>query len=175
MRGFQPGAHIVPKYADGGLVQRALGLLGGRKKQIVAVKGEVIMEVKPIRDNASYRAALRQVSALIDRDPSPQSPEGELLEVLGTLVQAYEEAHYPIAAPDPISAIKFMMEQKGMSVKDMVPYIGPSNRVYEVLNGKRQLSMDMVRRLLTLGIPASSLIGSPMPVRQMSARELEVA
>ena len=133
------------------------------------------MEVKPIRDNASYRAALRQVSALIDRDPSPQSPGGELLEVLGTLVQAYEEAHYPIAAPDPISAIKFMMEQKGMSVKDMVPYIGPSNRVYEVLNGKRQLSMDMVRRLLTLGIPASSLIGSPMPVRQKPPRELEVA
>lgn len=74
------------------------------------------MQVRPIRDEAGYRAALRQVSTLIDLDPSPDSSEGELLEVLGILVQAYEEVHYPIAAPDPISTIKFVMEPRDMSL-----------------------------------------------------------
>ena len=121
------------------------------------------MEVRAIRNEATYRAALAQVSALIDLDPAPETPEGEALEVLGTLVQAYEARHWPISAPDPIEAIKFRMDQDGLTVADLVPYIGPRHRVYEVLGGKRPLTMHMIRRLLTLGIPASSLVGPAEP------------
>ena len=108
---------------------------------------------------ADYLAALDQVSALIDVDPSPDTPDGERLDVLGTLVQAYEAKHYPIDPPDPIDAIKFRMDQSGMGVKDLVPYIGPLNRVYEVLSYKRPLSLSMIRRLSDgLHIPAEVLI-----------------
>lgn len=119
------------------------------------------MEVRAIRSEAIYRATLAEVSALVDLDPQPDSPEGEKLEVLSTLVEAYEQRHYPMAPPAPIDAIRFHMDQTGMGVADLVPYIGPRNRVYEVLNGTRPLTMPMIRRLLTLGIPASSLVGQP--------------
>jgi HTH-type transcriptional regulator/antitoxin HigA len=122
------------------------------------------MEIRAIRSEATYRAMLAEVSTLVDIDPQPDSPEGERLEVLSTLVEAYEHAHYPIAPPDPIEAIRFHMDQTGMSIVDLVPYIGPRHRVYEVLNGKRPLTMPMIRRLLNLGIPASSLVGQPEPV-----------
>jgi len=122
------------------------------------------MEVHPIRTDADYRAALAVVSDLIDLDPAPDTPEGGRLEVIGTLVEAYERQHYPIDPPDPIDAIKFRMEHAGLTVADMVPYIGPRHRVYEVLTGKRPLTMHMIRRLMTLGIPASSLVGKPEPV-----------
>lgn len=121
------------------------------------------MEVRAIRNEATYRATLAQVSALIDLDPAPETPEGEQLEVLGTLVQAYEAQHYPIVPPDPIEAIKFHMDNTGLCVGDLVPYIGPRHRIYEVLNGTRPLTLHMIRRLLTLGIPASSLVGQPEP------------
>ncbi len=121
------------------------------------------MEIKAIRTEADYLAALREVSALIDLDPASDSPEGERLEVLGTLVQAYEAKHYPIDPPDPIEAIKFRMDQSGLSVKDLVPYIGPPNRVYEVLSYKRPLSLNMIRRLSEgLHIPAEVLIRAPI-------------
>ena len=121
------------------------------------------MEIKAIRTEADYLAALREVSALIDLDPASDSPEGERLEVLGTLVQAYEAKHYPIDPPDPIEAIKFRMDQSGLSVKDLVPYIGPLNRVYEVLSYKRPLSLNMIRRLSEgLHIPAEVLIRAPI-------------
>lgn len=117
------------------------------------------MEVKAIRTEADYFEALRQVSALIDLDPDRDSPEGERLEVIGTLVQAYEAQHYPIDPPDPIEAIRFRMDQSGMTVKDLVPFIGPLNRVYEVLARKRPLTLHMIRRLNKgMGIPAEVLI-----------------
>lgn len=117
------------------------------------------MEIKALRTEADYLAALREVSALIDLDPAADSAEGERLDVLGTLVQAYETKHHPIDPPDPIEAIKFRMEQAGMTVKDLVPYIGPLNRVYEVLSYKRSLSLSMIRRLSEgLHIPAEVLI-----------------
>jgi HTH-type transcriptional regulator/antitoxin HigA len=117
------------------------------------------MEIKAIRTEQDYLAALREVSALIDSDPSPDSPDGERLDVLATLVQAYEAKHHPIDPPDPIDAIKFRMEQSNLTVKDLVPYIGPLNRVYEVLNYKRPLSLNMIRRLSEgLQIPAEVLI-----------------
>ncbi len=117
------------------------------------------MEIKAIRSETDYSAALREVSALIDLDPAADTPEGERLDVLGTLVQAYEAKHYPIDPPDPIDAIKFRMDQAGLTVKDLVPYIGPINRVYEVLSHKRSLSLNMIRRLSEgLHIPAEVLI-----------------
>ena len=117
------------------------------------------MEIRPIHTKAEYRAALKVVSALIDMDPKRGTPEGDQLEVLGTLVEAYEAKHYPIELTDPIEAIKFRMEQQGLSAKDLKPMIGGLNRVYEVLNRKRPLSVSMVRRLNAgLGISAECLI-----------------
>ena len=121
------------------------------------------MEIKAIRSEPDYLAALREVAALIDLDPAADSPDGDRLDVLGTLVQAYEARHYPIGPPDPIEAIKFRMDQSGLSVKDLVPYIGPPNRVYEVLSYKRPLSLNMIRRLNEgLHIPAEVLIRAPI-------------
>ena len=117
------------------------------------------MEISAIRTEDDYLSALREVSALIDLDPCADTPEGERLDVLGTLVQAYEAKNHAIDPPDPIEAIKFRVEQAGMNVKDLVPYIGPLNRVYEVLAYKRPLSLNMIRRLSEgLHIPAEVLI-----------------
>jgi len=117
------------------------------------------MDIRPIRTEADCNVALKEISALLDTDPEPGTPEGDRLDILATLVKAYEAKHVPIAAPDPVEAIKFRMEQGGLSVKDLEPLIGKSNRVYEVLNRKRQLTLAMIRRLhRRLGIPAQVLI-----------------
>jgi HTH-type transcriptional regulator/antitoxin HigA len=117
------------------------------------------MDIQPIRTEADYKAALRQISTLMEADPELGTPEGDRLDILATLVQAYEARHFPIGAPDPIEAIKFRMEQSGLTVKDLEPIIGRSNRVYEVLNRKRPLTLAMIRRLhRSLGIPAEVLI-----------------
>src|SRR3990172_13437272 len=90
------------------------------------------------------------------------TPEGERLDVLATLVEAYENKHYRFDLPDPVEAIKFRMEQKGMTPKDLVPMIGRINRVYEVLSRKRPLTLAMIQRLHSeLGIPAECLIKQP--------------
>ena len=115
------------------------------------------MNIRPVKTKADYRAALREVEALMaaERD----TPEGERLDVLVTLVEAYEHRHYPLDLPDPVEAIRFRMEQKGMTPKDLVPMIGQINRVYEVLNRRRPLTLAMIQRLHSeLGIPAESLI-----------------
>ena len=117
------------------------------------------MEITPIRTETDYRAALRVVSTLVDQDPSPDSPEGERLDVLSTLIEAYERKHHPIDLPDPVEAIKFRMDQAGLSIKDLEPMIGQPNRVYEVLNHKRPLTLRMIRNLnKSLGISAEVLI-----------------
>ena len=119
------------------------------------------MNLRPVRTQSDYRAALRELSAYFDHEPAPGSPEGDRFEILATLVEAYEAKHFPIEAPDPIEAIRFRMEQGGLTVKDLVPSIGQPNRVYEVLNRKRGLTIEMIRNLhRNLGIPAESLIGS---------------
>ena len=117
------------------------------------------MEIRPVRTKADYKAALEEISTLMDSDPAPGTPEGDRLDILATLVQAYEARHVPITAPDPVEAIKFRMDQGGLSVKDLEPMIGNSNRVYEILNRKRPLTLAMIRRLHQgLGIPAEVLI-----------------
>ena len=115
------------------------------------------MEIKPIRTKADHRAALKEIETLMFARRG--TPEGERLDVLVTLVEAYERKHFPMDLPDPVEAIRFSMEQKGLTAKDLVPMIGQLNRVYEVLNGKRPLTLQMIRRLHRgLGIPAESLI-----------------
>ena len=118
------------------------------------------MNIHPIRTKADYKRALREVSAYFNDEPEPGSEDGDRFEILTTLVEAYEAKHFRIEAPDPIEAIRFRMEQGGLSVKDLVPSIGQPNRVYEVLNRKRGLTLEMIRNLhRNLGIPAESLIG----------------
>ena len=115
------------------------------------------MDIKPIRTKADYRAAMKEIEALMNAEPD--TPEGERLDVLATLVEAYERRHFPMDLPDPVEAIKFRMEQSGLGPKDLVPMIGQLNRVYEVLARKRPLTLKMVWRLhRDLGIPAESLI-----------------
>jgi HTH-type transcriptional regulator/antitoxin HigA len=117
------------------------------------------MDIRPIHTADDCKAALKEISTLMDSDPAAGTPEGDRLDILATLVKAYEAKHVPIAAPDSVEAIKFRMEQSGLSVKDMEPLIGKSNRVYEVLNRKRPLTLAMIRRLhRKLGIPAEVLI-----------------
>ena len=120
------------------------------------------IQLIPIRTEDDYKAALKAVEAVFDAptEPDPDSDEGARFEALITLIEAYERKHYPIDPPDPIEAIKFRMDQGGLTVKDLEPMIGKSNRVYEVLSGKRNLTLPMIRRLhRDLGIPAESLIG----------------
>lgn len=115
------------------------------------------MEIKPIKSEADYRQTLAEIETLMTA--APDTPEGERLDVLVTLVEAYEAKHFPLDLPDPVEAIRYAMEQKGLSVRDLEPMIGRSNRVYEVLNRKRPLTLKMVWRLHKgLGIPAESLI-----------------
>lgn len=125
------------------------------------------MDIKPIRTDDDYRAALREVESLMLAEFG--SPEGDRLDVLATLVEAYESKHFPMELPDPVDAIKFSMDQKGLTPKDLEPMIGRLNRVYEVLSGKRSLTLPMIWRLHEgLGIPAESLIKPPNKVHLAS-------
>lgn len=115
------------------------------------------MDIKPIRTKADYRAALKQVEKLMSAKAN--TAEGEKLDVLVTLVEAYERKHYPLDPPDPAAAIKFEMDQQSLTVKDLESVIGKPNRVYEILSYKRPLTLQMIQRLhSSLGIPAESLI-----------------
>jgi len=115
------------------------------------------MDIKLIKTDADYRAALAAIETLMAA--TLDSPEGERLELLVTLVEAYERDHYPMDLPDPVEAIRFEMEQNGLTPKDLEPMIGRSNRVYEILSRKRPLTLKMIWRLhRDLGIPAESLI-----------------
>jgi HTH-type transcriptional regulator/antitoxin HigA len=115
------------------------------------------MEIRPIRTEADYEAALAEIERLFDA--APNTPENDRLDVFTTLVEAYEARHYPIPEPDPVEAIKYYMESRGLSRADLEPYIGGRARVAEVLNRKRALSLNMIRRLYAgLGIPAEVLV-----------------
>lgn len=115
------------------------------------------MDIKPVRTKADYRAALKSVEALMGA--KARTLEGDKLEVLVTLIEAYERQHFSMELPDAVEAIKFRMEQQGLTPKDLVPLIGRSSRVYEVLSRRRGLTLAMIQRLhLGLGIPAESLL-----------------
>ena len=120
-----------------------------------------MMDIKPIKNEADYRAALQEVEQLMLAQPD--TAEGEKLDVMVTLIEAYEAKHFPMDLPDPVEAIKFEMERQCLTVKDLEPMIGKSNRVYEILNYKRSLTLKMIWRLHQgLGIPAESLIKPPV-------------
>ena len=120
------------------------------------------MEIRPIRNDDDYKSALRELSPYFDNEPKANTQAGDRFEVLLTLVEAYEAKHFPIDLPDPVEAIKFRMDQEGLSPKDLVPLIGRLNRVYEILNRKRPLTLNMIWKLHeALGIPAESLIRPP--------------
>ncbi len=117
------------------------------------------MNVNPIRTKDDYRAALAVVSKLVDKDPSPGTPDGDRLDVLATLVEAYEAKHYPIPAPDPIEFLQHVMESRGLTRKDLEPCIGSRARVSEILNRARPLTLTMIRRLSdALNLPADVLV-----------------
>jgi HTH-type transcriptional regulator/antitoxin HigA len=115
------------------------------------------MDIKPIRGEADYEKALRRVEVLWN---SPErSAESDELDILATLIEAYEQEHYPIELPDPIEAIKFRLEQMGKNSSALIGVIGQRTRVYEVMQGKRPLSLNMIRNLHEkFDIPAEVLI-----------------
>jgi HTH-type transcriptional regulator/antitoxin HigA len=118
------------------------------------------MDVKPIKTKEDYRATLQEIELLMTAEPDTSA--GERLDVLVTLVEAYERRHFPLDLPDPVEAIKFAMDQRGWSAKDIEPMIGRSNRVHEVLSHRRPLTLRMIWNLhKELGIPAESLIKPP--------------
>ena len=115
------------------------------------------MDIKPIRTEKDYEDALKEIERLWGAPYG--SPEGDKLDVLVTLVEAYEERHYPIPPPDPIEAILHHMESQGLSRRDLEPYLGSRARVSEILSRKRPLSLDMIRKLQSgLGISADILV-----------------
>ncbi len=122
------------------------------------------MNIKPVRTKADHRAALKEIESLMNARAN--TPEGERLDILVTLVEAYERKHVPMDMPDPVEAIKFAMEQRGLTVKDLESMIGRTNRIYEVINRKRPRTLRMIWRLHQgLGIPAECLI-KPSDERQ---------
>ncbi|HEY2033140.1 MAG TPA: helix-turn-helix domain-containing protein [Rhizomicrobium sp.] len=121
--------------------------------------------IKPIRTKADHKRALAEVEQLWGAKSG--TPDGDRLDILATLIEAFEAQHYPMDPPDPIEAIRFRMESQGLTRKDLEEMIGTRTRVAEVLNGKRSLSIGMIRRLHTkLGIPAEVLI---RPSRRQAA------
>ena len=120
------------------------------------------MDLFPIRNDCDHRRALDRFSSLADPEPEPGSAQEATLEALAILIDAYERKRFPIEEPDPIDYLKWMIDQRDLSISDLVPFIGQPNRVYEVLSGKRGLSIQMIRRLHRgLGIPLEILIAEP--------------
>lgn len=119
-------------------------------------------DIKIIKTEQEYQEALKMVEDLMDRDPDPDTAEGDQLSLLTTLIRDYETKAFPQTLPDPIEAIKFRMDQADLKPADLIPYLGSRSRVSEILSGKRQLTLDMIRALSAgLGIPAKILIQKP--------------
>ena len=117
------------------------------------------MAIKPIKTKKDYQAAMNRLEVIFDAKPG--TPEGDELEVLGILIDKYEQEHYPIGYPDPIEAIKFRMEQLGYSQSDLAKVVGLKSRASEILSKKRKLTLEMIRQLhQALGIPTDVLIQS---------------
>lgn len=118
--------------------------------------------IKLIKSPQDHEQALEHLLSLMELNPEPNTAKADEMEVLALLIEKYEEDVFPINKPDPIEAIKFRMEQQGLRNKDLVPYIGSASKVSEVLNGTRNLSLNMIRRLSEgMNISASILIQAP--------------
>jgi HTH-type transcriptional regulator / antitoxin HigA len=115
------------------------------------------MQLRPIRTEVDYEAALEEIERLMDAEPD--TAEGDRLDILTTLVEAYEAAYHPIEAPDPIAALEYFMEQRGLTRADLVPLLGSRSRVSEILNRRRRLTIEIAWRLHhELGMPAEAVI-----------------
>jgi HTH-type transcriptional regulator/antitoxin HigA len=115
------------------------------------------MDINPIKNDKDYQRTLKDIETLMSAEAN--TPSGDRLDVLTTLVEAYERVHFPMDLPDAVEAIKFRMEQQGLTIEDLEPVIGRRNRVYEILARKRPLTLRMIEGLHTrLGIPAESLL-----------------
>ena len=126
------------------------------------------MELKPIHTKKDYQAALAEIERLWDAPA--KSPDADKLDILTLLVQHYESIHYPIADPDPIEFLNHVMESRGLTRKDMEPYIGPRGRVADILNRTRPLTLEMIRRLaVNLKLPAEVLV-KPYQLRRDQER-----
>lgn len=127
------------------------------------------MKIKPIKTKEDYKSALRVIQKLWDAEPN--TPQGDTLEILITLVEAYEEKHYHIDPPDPVEAINFRMEQRGLRRVDLAHIMGGKNRVSEVLSRKKPLTLKMIKNLHNeMGIPYESLIGEQRKIFQVAER-----
>lgn len=123
------------------------------------------MRIQPVRTEAEHDAAVARITQLMGAEPG--SPESDELEILVTLVDAYETKHFPMNTPDPLTIIKFQMEQQGLTRKDLEPMIGSRARVSEILTGRRALTLPMIRRLhADLGIPVELLVGTGTTVHR---------
>jgi HTH-type transcriptional regulator/antitoxin HigA len=128
------------------------------------------VQIKPLKTEEDYEAALAEVAALMDAEVD--TPEGDRLDVLTILIEAYEGRHWPIDPPDPIDAIKARMVQRGLRPRDLEPLLGGRGRVSEVLNRKRPLTLAMIRRLnQELGIPTAVLVKEPPTTPAPSSRK----
>ena len=126
--------------------------------------------IKLIKTEQDHEQALSRLMALMDLDPKPDTAAGDELDVLALLIEKYEQEVFPMDVPDPIEAIKFRMDQQGLIKKDLIPYFGSASKVTEVLNGTRNLSINMIRKLSEgLGISADILIKEPCQKKAVSA------
>ena len=127
------------------------------------------MEIKPIRSEADYNAALKEIERLMESIPG--TAEGDRMDVLVTLAEAFEAKNFPIPEPeDPVQVLEYYMESRGLSRTDLIAYLGSKERVSEVLNRKRSLSLEMIRRLhKDLGIPADLIMGKPAQSNRKTA------
>ncbi len=131
-----------------------------------------MISIKPIRTEDDYDEAIELLEQLIDVPKG--TPEADQLDILSVLIHEYEREHYPVPLPTPTAAIKFRMEQGELKQKDLIPYIGSGAKVSEVLSGKRQLTLKMIRSLHAgLGIPLESLIGEPEAKLPEGLEEME--
>jgi len=122
------------------------------------------MNIRPIKTEADYRMTLREIETLMSAESGSEA--GDRLDVLVTLVEAYERKHFPMDLPDAVEAIRFRMEQQGLTIDDLVPAIGQRNRVYEVLARRRPLTVRMIQALnKAFNIPAESLLNQKIPQR----------
>jgi HTH-type transcriptional regulator/antitoxin HigA len=118
-----------------------------------------MMNIFPIHTRADHQKAMKRVSELMQLDPSPSSSESDELEVLAELIEAYEKKHHDLGSPTPAELIAFVMEQRGLTKGEMASYLGSPSRVSEVLNGKRALTLPMIRNLhVQLGLPLEPLV-----------------
>ena len=140
---------------------------------LVGSKGSLMKTIRPIRNEEDYETALEEIEKLWDANPD--TPEADRLDVLVMLVEAYEEAHYPIPPPDPIELILHVMDARNLTRRDLEPYLGTRARVSEILNRRRPLSLEMIRKLQTgLGIPAEILV-QPYELQDSYYAEARVA